>query len=807
MTLLSFRFFVLFLIVPFVLSAQEVVQLSGSVTDQKEALPAATVLLYTAKDSSLVKTAMTDVAGKFTFAVKADTYYLVVTSLGYTTVTTENIEADQKNTHEMPPIELFKNSKELQEVSITSSKPVLERRADKLLFNVDASPSTAGLTALEVLKKAPGVTVDQNENIALAGKSNVLVMIDGKQSYLSNQEVANMLKSMNSSQIETVEIMTNPGSKYEANSTGGIINIKTKKSKLEGFNGNLALGAGFNKFLQTNSSVDLNYRKKYFNLFGGYGYYRGESDQYLNIERTSLVDSERTFFHQQNIDTNKYDSQNFKIGSDFFLSSKHTVGLLVKGNFFNYQGDGFNTTDIGPSFTVVDSILKTPNTNTLHHQNISYNLNYKGQIDTAGQEITLDADYSTFQGKNNGNYVNKFYQPDGSFFKNGQIYRSHAPSDITIKALKIDYTLPFQKQYKLDVGLKVAKVQSDNDYVYENNINEEWVNDLNKSNRFKYDEQVNASYVTLSADFEQLSIQAGLRAEQTVSEGNSVTTNEVNKKKYTDLFPSVMISQNFNEDNILSFTYSRKINRPNYQNLNPFIFYVDQYTYNIGNPNLKPEYATNLETSYTFKQKYNASLAYSHTSDVISMVLLQDEIRKSMYQTTMNLASENIVSLTLNFPIKVTKWWDMSNNFIGFYKQLKSPDLNGSTLNSDQLSANLYNQNNFAISKLFTADLGLMYNSPQVEGTFRLKRIFNADAGLRYNLPNQVGNLKLGISDIFHTQKAVLASTLPDNDYRLEQYGSTTTVRLTFTYRFGKMTVKAARNRATALDEEQKRLN
>jgi outer membrane receptor protein involved in Fe transport len=791
---------------PLHLSAQQTAKISGTVQDDKQTLPAATVLLYTAKDSALVTTAMTDENGKFSLPAVSGNYYILASSVGYNKVKTAVFQLDATTPYQVPAIKLKENSKQLSEVNITATKPVLERTADKLIFNVDATPSSAGLTALELLRKAPGVTVDNNENISLAGKANVLVTIDGKQTYLSGSDVANLLKSMQSSDIESIEIINNPGARYEANSTGGIINIKTKKSKTEGFNGSVALGGGFNKYISSNNSVNLNYRKKAFNIFGSYGYYSEKNEQHTNIDRITPGSSNQLYFSQKNKDTSTYTAHNFKLGTDFFLTTNHTIGFLVKGNINNWSQNGFSNVNIGNSFAATDSILRTPSANTSGRKNFTYNINYKGVLDTSGQELTIDADYSTFDGTNDANYENRFYLPNGNFFKNGQIYRNFAPSNIDIKAIKADYTLPLSKKFKLDAGVKIAEVKSDNNFVYENNIDENWVFDPTKSNRFKYDERVNAAYTALKMTFGKSSIQAGLRVENTKSTGNSVTTNQLTERNYTDLFPSLLVSRNIDADNVLNFSYSRKINRPNYQNLNPFVFFLDQYTYNEGNPNLKPEYATNLEAGYLFKQKYSATLSYRHTSDVITQVLLQNEEKKSMYQTVLNLASDDVLSLTLNFPVTFTKWWNINANVLGYYKQVQAPDLNGTDLNSKQVSGNLYVQNNFTLSKLITADAGLNYSTPQIDGAFKVKTMFNADAGLRYNFPNKLGNLKLGMSDIFHTQKARIFSTLKGNVYNLEQFGNTTNVRLTFTYRFGKMTVTSARNRSTGLDDEQKRL-
>lgn len=357
-------FLILLYFFPLCSSAQQSVKVNGTVRDAQQTLPAATILLYNTKDSALVSTAMTNEDGKFSFSAKPGNYYILSTSVGYGKVKTAPFELTTSSAFQVPVILLKENSKQLGEVNITAAKPVLERRADKLIFNVDATPSAAGLTALEVLKKAPGVVVDYNENITLSGKANVLVTIDGKQTYLSGTEVTNLLKSMQSNEIESIEVINNPGSRYEANSTGGIINIKTKKSKAEGFNGSLSLGGGFNKHLLTDNSVNLNYRQKAFNVFGSYGYDNRRYEQNLNLNRITPGTTDQLYFRQQSKDTSGNHTNNFKIGSDFFLSPHHTIGFLVKGNINQYHENSYSQENIGKSFQTPDSILRTPSNNS-----------------------------------------------------------------------------------------------------------------------------------------------------------------------------------------------------------------------------------------------------------------------------------------------------------------------------------------------------------------------------------------------------------------------------------------------------------
>lgn len=791
--------------IPMLVYAQQTSKIEGTVKDTKQTLPAASILLYAVADSSLVSSTMTDENGGFSIAAVPGNYYIVSTCVGYDKIKS-NVISLTAAAFQVPAIVLTESSRQLSTVNITASKPVLERKGEKIIFNVDATPSAAGLSALELLRKAPGVTVDYNENISLAGKSNVLVTIDGKLTYMGTNEVVNLLKSMQSNQIESVEVINNPSAKYEANSTGGIINIKTKKSKSEGFNGSFALGGGFNKYLGTDNSLDLNLRKKAFNLFGSYGFNSRKEEEEMILNRIAAGGDESLFFTQHQNDTTTSSAHNFKVGTDFFLSAHHTIGFLFKGNISDQDQKSFSNINIGPSFTKVDSVLKTPSMANGHRENLSYNVNYKGILDTLGQEVSVDLDYNTFDGKNNASYQNNFFLPNGDFFKNGDSYRNFAPAEINIKAAKIDYTLPLNSKLNLEAGVKAAMVESDNNYLFENFKDNSWVTDADRSNHFVYKEKVNAAYAILNVSLGKATIRGGLRIEHTNSKGSSITTNEVNEKSYTDFFPSLIINRSFDEDHELNFSYSRKVNRPNYQNLNPFVFYLDQYTYQEGNPDLKPEYSNNLELSFLLKQKYSFSLGYTRTTDVINQVLLQDAVTKSIHQTYLNLASDEVASLTLNFPVVLAQWWKMNNNLLGFYRRVKADNLNGVDLNSKKLSGNFYSQQNFTLNKLFSADVGLMFSTPQVHGAFIIKSMFSTDAGMRYSFPNQNGSLKLGVSDVFHTQKTRVYSNLPGNIYDLQQFGTTTNVKLTFTYRIGSNTVKSARERSTGVDAEQKRL-
>lgn len=802
---LAFKLILLLSLLPLLLNAQQAQKITGLVKDHKESLPAATVLLYKASDSVLVTTGITDNSGKYLLTAPPGSYYVTAASIGYHKVKSAVFKLSSGSDMSLPAITLEESSSQLKEVSITHTKPILERKADRLIFNIEAAPSAAGLNGLEALRKAPGVTVDNNNNISLAGKENVLVMIDGKQTYMSNTEVANLLKTMQSSDMETIEILSNPGSKYEANTTGGIINIKTKKGKAVGFNGTVVAGAGFNSRLTENASVNMNYRKQAYNIFGSYSYSNGKYVEHLYLDRVLGGATNPVYYQQRNRDSSNYNHHNFKIGTDFFLSKNHTIGFLVKGNLNKSSSVSTGRTAIGTSFQDVDSVLKAKGFDRENRHNFTYNINYKGILDTSGQEITIDADYYKVGGNERNIYTNFFYTPEDIFSSNGQLYRAFSPPDIAVKSLKADYSLPFNKKMKMEAGFKISSVRTDNDFKVENGFGDRWVPDASQSNQFKYQEDIQAIYANLNATAGKISVQAGLRAERTRSLGNSVTAALLTERNYFNLFPSLTVSQHFNENNLLNLSLSRKLNRPGYGKLNPFIFYLDQYTYNVGNPYLKPEYSNNAELSYMLRQKYNISAAYTHTSDVITQVLLPDEEKQATYQTNINLATENIFSVTLNFPVMLTRWWNMNNNIVAYHKALQSPEVSGNSVRTSGSTANLYSQQNLTFNKKWSGDVSVMYSTPQIEGLMKIQSLFSTDLGMQYNFRDNLGSLKLGVSDIFHSSTIKLSSKLAGNNFTGSQFGQSTSARITYTRRFGKLTVKSARNRTTGVDDEQKR--
>ena len=782
--------------------------ISGVILDEtKKPADYVTVVLFKASDSSVVKTAFTDPNGTFNFNVSGKgSYFYKASNMGYKTLKSKTIVLTEDNQKvDFGTAQLTTSTQNLKEVNVAVTKPLIERKMDKIVMNVSNSSVMTGSTALEVLQKAPGVTVDQNDKISMMGKQGVLIQLDGKQTYMSSADVANLLRNMQSSEIESIELITNPSSKYDASGNSGIINIKTKKNKNGGTNGSLSATAGYGKNFRGNTGLNLNHRTQKLNLFGNYNYGRNERDNLIAIDRISNGTPD-TYFMQVGTSHRKQQNNNFKAGIDYFIDKKNTIGVLVNGYFNHGNETAGNNTLIGSSFNRVDSSLITNSFQANKYNNVSYNLNYKSVLDTAGSEISADVDYSKYKGNDGSNYENDYRFQNGDRIRPIRYTRNNTPSIIDIKAFKIDYNVSLNKTVKLEAGLKSSWVKTDNDLQAEMLVNNAWQNDVKRSNQFVYDENVNAAYTNVNKQFKNTSVQVGLRVEQTNSKGNLITTNTVVERNYWDFFPTLFVQQTLSKNNQLGFSYSRRIDRPSYDALNPFIYYLDEFTYSKGNPFLNPQYTHNFELSYTLLQKYMLSIGYSRVNDVIAEVILPDAANQSLYQTNANIATNISYNANLNVPVQITKWWQTNNNLNVFYLSFKSPDLAGSALKTGKTSFQFKSQQTFTIMDGFTAEINGSYESPLDYGTLSLKARYYVDAGLSKSLFNKKASLKLALSDVFNMSENNLSSAYPGLTYSVHQKNETQIGRISFTYRFGKNEIKPARRRATGTEAEQGRM-
>lgn len=786
---------------------EQTFSLKGTVKDENAAfLDYATLSLLNSKDSSVVSVIFSDEKGNYSFKNIKKGHYLVQASMvGFQDGHSEAIlfSAPTEKPYSVKDIILKPASEALKEVVITVQKPLIERKADMLVVNVENSTLAAGNNALDILERSPGISVDKDDNISLQGKQGTLILIDGKETHLSPTQLANLLRSTDGNTIQSLEIISNPSAKYDAKGTAGIINIKLKKNKLTGTNGSLSLSGGYGNAHKTSNSLSLNHKNGKINVYGTYNYLNNKGNQDIGIYRLVGPEVSFTSFDQLTKLNDQRNNHSARAGIDYQTSEKNTLGFQASLNKTLNSTLNSNTTNIGSVHSALDSVLRGNTTSERKFSSYSLSLNNAYNIDTLGRKLSADLDFSEFTDDNTANYGNYFYDAGGIDLQNPIILRSNMPSTIRIQTAKVDYTHPLNKDSKLETGLKFALVNSDNDMHYEKQIHESWENMPDRTNHFIYDERVAAAYLNYNFNFHKIGIQTGLRTEYTFSDGNSITLNKRVKRDYIDLFPNVSFHYSASDNHQFSLNYSKRINRPYYGNLNPFTYFLDEYTSERGNPYLQPEYTQAFEFNYTLLQRFNFSSGLNLTRDAIVESMEQDDIKKTTTVFRDNFASSETWFINVNAPIKVTKFWNSNTNFTAFYLGFKSADVNN-PFQSGQFAAQVYNNNTFTISKTFRAEATLNYQSPLAYSIYKIEQQWSVDGGLNKSFQNNKVNLKLAVSDIFNTKTQNIVTNHDNLNASINQKRETRIMRLTLSYNFGSS--KIARKNLDQASDEKKRV-
>ena len=800
-------------------------KVSGMVVDGNvKTIESATITLLRFKDSSVVKLSVANKEGKYEFEAVPEGRYLVsITAAGHSKEFSEIFEISAaKSDVTLKTIELIPVAKSLSEVTVTAKKPLIEQKLDRMVVNVEASVTNVGASAMEVLEKSPGISVDKDGNISLKGKQGVQVYIDGRPSYLGGTDLANLLRNMNASQLEQIEIMTNPPAKYDAAGNSGIINIKTKKTKQFGYNGSLSSTWSQGRYAKVSESFNFNYRKNKVNLFTNIGYSNRKNFQDLNIQRKFIdIGSKevKSLFDQESRIRESGESYNAKIGMDYFASKKTTLGAVVNG-FYN-PGTFSNRSNVhilNPSGVLQSQTLARTN-NDKKWKNFSTNLNLRHVFDSTGRELTMDADYLVYNSTDMQDLVNAYFNTVGvPTFKPDTLLGS-LPQHISIYSGKADYSHPLKKGAKFEAGIKTSSVKTDNDGVYNNLINKQPILDSGRSNHFIYKENVYAAYVNYSRPFgKKWKGQFGLRVENTQSDGHSAGyefaasqnrfayVNKYFKRDYTQLFPTAYVQFNLNAKNSFVLNYGRRINRPDYEDLNPFIHFLDRYTFEQGNPNLQPQFSHNIEISHTYKGFLTTTLNYSKTTNIITEVLEQNTIKNETFVKKSNIASQRQYGVSVAVGGQLKKWWS-GNVYINVFNNLYKGIVNNDYISIGATTGQLNISNQFKLSKTWNAELSGFYQSPAFEGVFKIQGLGALNMGVSKQIMKGKGTIRFSAKDILLTQKAKGTIVYSNIDAAFQQRRDSRQVALGFTYRFNKGKLKAGNSkRAGGASEEQQRV-
>ena len=783
-------------------------KINGNVFASDKPVEAATIRLLK-NDSTILKQTISDKAGAFEINKIAEgNYILSVKSVGNQDYFSKEFSLNnQYPNFDFKTISLIETAK-LKDVVVTSKKQFIEQGIDKTIINIDASPTSVGLSAMDLLEKTPGVTVDKDGNISLKGKQGVLVLIDGKPTYLSSQDLANMLKNMPSTMLDQFEVMTNPPAKYDAAGNSGIINIKTKKSKIKGFNTSVTIGGGMGKYAKANESLNINYRTGKINVFGNYSYSYNKGYQSLDIVRNfrdSLTQAITSVYSQHSDMYPEYHSHNAKIGLDFYASKKTTLGIVLNGNFNPGNFAVNNATDIYDNSSKLQNTTATKSNSQDTWKNYGVNFNTLTKLDTTGSELSSSFDYIYYNSASNQLFNNYFFNNEGAETNSEQIMRGYTPSTINIYSGKIDFTHPLKHNAKFEAGIKSSYVTTDNFAQYDTLANGKWVNYEGRTNHFIYKENINAAYVNFSKQFNtKLSAQLGLRLENTNSNGDQLTTGETFKRNYTQLFPTAYLSYKLNDKNQFGLNYGRRVQRPDYGDLNPFYYFLDTYTYQVGNPYLRPQFSHNIELSHSYKNMLTTTFSYTAVNDMINEQLEQIDSTHTTYVRRSNLAQQRSLTLSMSAGLPVTKWWRINAYAQGSYNKFKGY-INQGVLDVHGASFNANMQNQFTIPKGWSMELSGYFNSKAIYGTVVGLPQGSADFAVSKNVLKDKGSIKINFRDFAGLQRWRGISRYQNVDVRINNHWDSRRVNISFTYRFNKGQ-SAEHRQNNAADEEQNRV-
>ncbi|MBB3054756.1 TonB-dependent receptor [Mucilaginibacter gotjawali] len=771
-------------------------------TEKTQPADGATVTLL--KDGKLLKVAIADAKGVAGFDGIADgSYIFSVTYTGYQPQTTGTYQFPGNTT--AATITLQPANTTLHEVNITANRPFVEQKEGKVILNVDALASNTGATVLEVLEKSPGVTVDRNGGISLQGKTGVLVMIDDKPTYLSGDDLNNLLSSMSSAQVNQIELIANPSARYDASGNAGIINIKTKKNRVKGFNGSFTSTLGHGLYPKNSETLVLNYRNGKFNTF--FSYNLNYSQYYLNLYALrKYYDGNGTLLSM--LDQPAYFKGTFlnntvKTGLDYYIDNKTTIGIVLSGTATNRDG---NNTDLARWLSpagVPDSAIFTGNKNNNTFKNGAINLNARHTI-SASQDIAADFDLLHYTIASNQNFDYQLQAPGGYDL----LSRANIPTSINILTGKVDYTLKAGKNGKLEAGWKSSHSSTDNSAAYQNFDGAQYVNDDTKSNHFVYNETIHALYGDFEQRYDHLTIQFGARYEHTGYHadqlGNAIQKDSAFSRNYGGIFPSGFISYQVDTANSFSLSAGRRIDRPAFQVLNPFLFIINKYTYETGNPYILPQYSWNLVLSHQYKNLLTTSISYSLISNYFSQLFLADTSKQILLYSQGNVGHTYNLGLSEAVSASPFNWWSLTAQAVFNHKQLAGFNGNNYTSTINQLSVNTTNQ--FTIAKIYTAEITGAYTTHARNDIQELLSP-TGQLSLAFSRPvlNKKATIKLSYRDIFHTNWMEGLTQFPNATEYFKELRDTRVITIAFTYRFGKA-YKADKHSDTGAGDEMDRV-
>jgi iron complex outermembrane recepter protein len=759
-------------------------------------------------DSSVLKVAVADSAGIAAFTgLEPGLYFVRIRHSGHRLQITRPISLVNDSFYTETVI-LLPQETLLQDVTVTGKKPLVRFLPDKTVINPEAAITNAGATVMDVLEKSPGITIGKDGTITMKGKPQVMVLIDGRQTQLNGAELQAYLSGMNAAQVDVIELIENPGARYDAAGNAGIINIKTKKNKQKGFNGSLSVALGQGYLFKNNNSLNLNYRIGKFNFYTNYSNrFAGERmDMYALRKYFNTAGADSLLLQQPNITRTRHNTHSIKAGVDFMTSAKTTLGLSFTGNLNKRRISSFSTIDWMSPLNVIDSTILTSGTRNIDFERAGFNVNARHSFN-ATSEVLVDFDYIRFGITGDQYFETQLSAPGSTVFAN----QGSIPSSLDITTAKLDYSKRFKK-IVWEAGLKTAHTNTDNRAGYSFFDGTGWQADLSRSNHFLYDEKIHSVYSSLDAEQGKWHWQAGLRYELTSYKanqlGNAVIKDSAFEKNYGSLFPSAFVSYNADSSHTFTLRAGRRIDRPQFQNLNPFIVTINKYTFEGGNPFIRPQYTWNLELLHTYKEKLTTGISYSYLSDYFSQLFIIDSNSSNVNKniiiyTRGNVGRFQTIGLSASLQQPVTSWWNLTAQVVYNHKIIEGVVWAPVKAIVNQVNININNQ--FQLGKGWAAELsGYYLSNSQIDLQETLTPQGEMGAGLSKQVLKGRGSLRLAVRDLFYTQNYSGYSKFQNSDEPFKIKWDSRVVRLSFNWRFGKAMKAVKRSGGGAVEEAER---
>lgn len=798
--------FIWIVLIPFAVFAQDTYQVSGILIDDlNEAVPFANVLLLRSIDSTLVKGVLTKENGEYSISnIPEDSYYIRGSFIGYQT--NESLPFQLNTNFEVPPI-IMNTGESLNEVVITAEKPLFTQKVDRLVINVESSIVSAGGSALEILERSPGVTVNrQNSAISVVGKDGVVVMINGKVSYVPTSSIVQFLEGMSADNIKSIELITTPPANFDAEGNAGFINIVLKENPNLGLNGSYSLSGGYGEGVTTSDNINFNYRNNGINLFGSYSFSLDERKQVFKTFREFMQDGDLIAASNQ---TNREPQQlnhNVRLGADFQSSEKTVMGVLLNGFDNRWSMDAFNNsfeTANGAPTAFTDIV--TDEINALQHFGANYNIRHDFN---ETEYLSFDVDYLFYEFDNPTNYANTFFDANREFIST-ELLRSKKLTPINTWVGKLDFSKKITDTFSYEIGVKGTQSNFENDVSIENRINGVFVIDPTLTNLSNLDEKIYAGYATTSYGINaKTTAKVGIRYEYTDSKLDTSTEGVVVDRQYGIWFPSVFVNHKLSEELGMNVSYSKRITRPTFNDLAPFVIFFDPNTFISGNASLQPAISNTFKYDINFKSYF---LSFGYTDQDASIANFQESIDAEtgrLFFEAANLDYTRTFSIITGIPLKINSWWRTQTN-LTFIKQKVRAFYNGDPIEQDLGNFSANSTFSFKISERSSAELSGFYNGPSFFGSAKYEEVYGINIGLQHKISDKWGVLKFSVNDILDSVEFVGGTNIPEQNIRTNNTFdfSNRTFSLTYSRNFGNSKLKSARNRETGSEEERRRVN